>query len=447
MQSPPASVLTLMFALATMSMAAESPTPAEKAAKAAANLSRGCIVTATQTDGAAPTFALAGKQEPAGVPTEKIIFEIGSISKVFTGLLLAQAVIERKVTLDTTLREMMGPRQAFADPQVAAITLRQLATHTSGLPRLPDDIGIGADPADPYAHYDRARLDAGIARLKLAHAPPFDFAYSNLGVGLLGDLLARLYGSDWEKLVVDRISKPLGLPDTCVTLTREQERRLAPPYASSQPVKRWRMKALAGAGALHSTATDLLRFGQALDKPETTPLKESLEMIRQPQGGEQRGLGLAIAKTKGGTEYWSQGGTGGYGSWVSANAVTHGIIVILINNNEFLPEKVLFDQLDAAPKAPADPALAGYVGAYDTGVKAGATDILYTFEARGSDLWLQITGQPFIPLTRHPSKTDRFEFKPVKAEIQFTRKKDEVISTTLFQDGLEIRAKKLPAKK
>src|SRR5437868_367755 len=91
--------LALVFPL----NAAEALAPAQKAAKAAANLPRGCIVTATWTGVSPAACTLSGKQEPTGVPPEKILFEIGSISKVFTGLLLAQAVIEKKLTLDTTL--------------------------------------------------------------------------------------------------------------------------------------------------------------------------------------------------------------------------------------------------------------------------------------------------------------------------------------------------------
>jgi hypothetical protein len=121
--------------------------------------------------------------------------------------------------------------------------------------------------------------------------------------------------------------------------------------------------------------------------------------------------------------------------------------VVLINNSALPPEKVLFGEPPPVPAGSGDPALAVYAGEYDTGVKNGAVDIQYTFEVRGSDLWMQITGQPFIQLSHHPTAKDRFEFKPVKAEIQFTRKKDEVVSTTLFQAGLEIHARKLQAPK
>jgi CubicO group peptidase (beta-lactamase class C family) len=419
---------------------------AERVKKAAAGLPRGCIVTATRSGSDAPEITVAGQQEPKGVPPGKLIFEIGSISKVFTGMLLAQAVIDRKVTLESTLREVMGPKQSFADPRVAAITLRQLATHTSGLPRLPDDL----DPdniMDPYALYDRERLDACVARLKLTVAPPYRPAYSNLGAGLLGDILSRLYGESWERLVVDKIARPLGMMDTCVTLSAQQEKRLAPPYAADLPVKRWRFQALAGAGALYSTTEDLLRFGQALGAPEKTSIAGVIKMVEKPQPGTGTGLLLGISSGKDGTEYWYQGGTGGYGSWLSVNPATHVIVTMLINNGALSPEDVLFDKPPAKPAGPPDPALAVYAGRYDTGVQSGATDIHYTFEVRGSDLWMQITGQPFIKLSRHPTAKDRFEFKPVEAEIQFTRRKDEITSTTLFQSGLEIHAKKLPAQR
>lgn len=440
------SVLALITGL--ISGSADASPLTERAQKAAGTIAQGCIVVGEQSDvGATPVYAVFGRQEPAGVPPEKVIFEVGSISKVFTGLLLAQSVIEKKVTLDSTLRELMGPGQSFADERVAAITLLQLATHTSGLPRLPEDLIPRADPADPYASYERKDLDATMARVKLAHAPPFPVSYSNLGVGLLGDLLARLHGKDWAELAVERIARPLGLVDTCVTLTAEQEKRLAPPYTGGQRVKRWRHSALAGSGALHSTADDLVRFARALGQPASTPLQAAIEMTEQPRGATKFGLCLPSSVRGGQTEYWYQGGTGGYRSWMSVNAATGQIVVMLINNSEVEPQDVIFGTPPSGPAEPADPALAEYVGVYDTGVKAGGTDIHYTFEARGAGLWMLVTGQSFVPLTRHPTEKDRFEFKPVKAEIQFTRRKAEVVSTTLFQDGLEIVAKKLPPAK
>lgn len=444
-----ASTVLLGFALSTMPAIAQFPGVADLAKNAIKSLPRGCIVTAEQTGTEAPTIALTGQHEPAQVPPEKIIFEIGSISKVFTGILLAQTVSEKKLTLETTLHEAMGPKQKFSDENVANITLLQLATHTSGLPRMPEP-PANADPGDPFALYDRHMLNGTIAKMKLDHAAPFAFSYSNLGVGLLADLIARLHGKEWEDLVIERICKPLGMNDTRITLNNEQQTRLAPPYAGDRSAKHLHLIAMAGAGALRSTAADMLLFGQALANPDATPLKDAIRMIEEPRADGKTGLCLGIKNLNGQISYWFQGGTNGFGSWISARPSNDHIVVMLINNNAMMPQDVLFGAAKKAPgaapappPAPEDATLADYVGVYDTDVDSPRGRIYYTFEGRGHDLWHQITGQPFRQLTKHPSTADRFEIKAFNAELQFTRENGKVTSVTLYQSGFEIKAKKL----
>jgi CubicO group peptidase (beta-lactamase class C family) len=410
-------------------------------------------VTAEQTAGGVPVFAAAGHLEPKGVALEKVIFEIGSISKVFTGILLAQAVIEKKVTLETTVGELMGRKASFADAKMAAVTLDQLATHTSGLPRIPENLAEGGDPADPYAHYDRKHLDAYVRGVKLAHAAPFPSSYSNLGVGLLGDLLARLYGKSWEELVVEKIAKPLGMPDTCVTLNAEQKRRLAPPYEGDKKASNWDFASLVGAGALLSTAEDMLKFAQALERPGASPLREAIEMTEQAHADDATtGLCLKITRLNGQKTYWFAGGTGGYRSWIMTTPATSKNVVILINNDALSPQDLVIGpgpkaaSKKEAPSAPANADLAAYVGSYDTGIKnRDGVAIHYVFEARGADLWMQVTNQQFNKLSPVAESKDRFELKAVKAEIQFSREEGKVVSTTLYQAGLEIPAKRVPA--
>lgn len=338
-----------LLSLASISVlnvnAADGTVFSRNAQRAAATLKRGCIVMVEKNGGESPLFSAAGKLEPAGVPAEKIIFEIGSISKVFTGILLAQAIGEKKVTLDSTLQGLMGKGQPFADRNVAAITLRQLATHTSGLPRIPDDLSKGGTASDPYAHYDRAHLDAFLAGARLSGPGPFPSSYSNLGAGLLGDLLARLYGRSWEELVIERIAKPLGMNDTCVTLSGEQKGRLAPPYSGDERCAPWNFSALAGTGALRSTASDLLIFGQALADPASTPLKAAIEMTEQPLENGTIGLCLAISRVNGRDAYWFAGGTGGFKSWISARPADGRIVVMLINNSTLSPEEVMMGKV------------------------------------------------------------------------------------------------------
>ncbi|MBL9133624.1 MAG: serine hydrolase, partial [Verrucomicrobiaceae bacterium] len=144
-----------LFVAAASAQPVSSMTLAAAAEASAKDLARGCIVTGEWRDGAAK-YAIAGPDKVKDVPPEKIVFEIGSISKVFTGLLLAQAVLEKKLTFEATLKQALGPKQVFADEKVAAVTLKQLTTHTSGLPRMPDNADFST--RDPYAAYDAAKL-------------------------------------------------------------------------------------------------------------------------------------------------------------------------------------------------------------------------------------------------------------------------------------------------
>jgi len=175
----------LIFLITSSFGLAEKVSLTEAAEELSQKLTAGGIVTA---DGF--TFSSAGKLIPADLPPEDLIFEIGSISKVFTGLLLTQAVIEKKVTLDTPISTLLHDL-TFKDPRVGQITLRQLACHTSGLPRLPANLIEGADQLDPYAHYDRDRLHRALTSLELEANPPHNSSYSNLGVGQFQLLKSR----------------------------------------------------------------------------------------------------------------------------------------------------------------------------------------------------------------------------------------------------------------
>ncbi len=423
---------------------AATPMPlGEAATKVAGKLSKGAVVTAECVDGST-TYAAAGALEPAGTPPEKVIFEIGSISKVFTGLLLAQAVLEKKLTLDTTLREAMGGEQKFADPGVAAITLRQLATHTSGLPRMPGNLKVDANPADPYATYDRAMLNAAVAAQKLEGKPPFPMSYSNYGMGLLGDILSRLYGKSWEELVRERIAVPLGMRDTAVTLDEEHAKRFAPGYsAEQQRLGPWRFTALAGAGALRSTAADMVTFGRALLTPENTPLAEAISLARQPQTAEG-GIGLAIMLNKAGGDaiLWHNGATAGYRSLLQVTPATRTVQVVLASSASIVPEAILAVSRNEKPRLRdsgmvlSAEQLAAYEGVYTVAPSAN-----FTVVRRGDQLWTQLTGQPFFRLFPH-EKEDRFFLKVVAAELQFHRENGRIVSLTNHQNGREITATK-----
>ncbi len=440
--------LILCFSL-TLLIAANIPAApkslSEVADAMAKNLPAGCIVTGEFRD-SQTTFHLAGQGLP-GLTPERHLFEIGSISKVFTGLLLAQAVHEKKVTLSTTLRDLLGPNFAFADPSIAAITLEQLATHTSGLPRLPSNIGPAPDSQpDPYAAYDRAALHAFLRTAKLDSPSPHPAAYSNLGAGLLGDLLARLHDTTWENLVIERIAQPLGMADTLVTLDEERKKRLAPPHVGAKPGTNWHFQALAGAGALRSTAADLIRFGQALLDPDATPFPDAIRLMLTPRAafsGEssQIGLGIILSRFLQEPAWEHDGGTGGYRTSFQVQPDSKSVRVILINNEALAPQ-LLLAAIDPPPsnqnrtELPITPEAAReYTGVFEIDPQARFTVI-----QRGDHLWTRLTGQPFFRLFH--AGDDRFFLKIAPAELQFERTDGQITHVTLFQNNREQRATK-----
>jgi CubicO group peptidase (beta-lactamase class C family) len=184
------------------------------------------------------------------------IFEIGSITKVFTATLLAEMAAEGIVALD----EPVPGVPVRGRP----ITFAELSTHRSGLPRLPAGLmwrALTTDRRDPYARVDPAWLEAAIPKTRPKRAPGERFVYSNYAVGLLGYLLAQRAGTSYERLVRARICEPLGLSDTWVQTPVADRGRVATPHdARGRETGHWHLAALAGAGGLRSTAGDLLRF-------------------------------------------------------------------------------------------------------------------------------------------------------------------------------------------
>ena len=216
---------------------------------------------------------LLGSQEPPGGQT---LYEIGSITKVFTGVLLAGAVLRGEVTLEDPVNRFLPQEAQISDHASGPVRLWHLTTHTSGLPRMPRNFKP-ANAADPYADYSEADLFAGLPKLKLLSPPGEKYLYSNLGGGLLGVVLARATGQPYGELLRKRILAPLGLRDTRIVLNEERRARLAPPYdADRSSASEWHFDALAPAGALRSSAADLLRFSKAILNPPKSNVGDAL---------------------------------------------------------------------------------------------------------------------------------------------------------------------------
>lgn len=215
-------------------------------------------------------------------PSGDTVFEIGSISKVFTTSLLAILTADGLLNLSDPVRDLMPSLSNLP----AEITLLRLATHTAGLPKMPANL-LGSmlrNPRNPYAAYSTADLFRHLARYKprKRHSGMDRIQYSNLGVALLGHILAEASGSPYEAVLVSRICDELAMHDTRIQLTPELEARLAPPHsASGRPSQHWDLTAFAGAGALRSTANDMLAFLAAnLGRPRS-PLTDTLQLCHQ----------------------------------------------------------------------------------------------------------------------------------------------------------------------
>lgn len=418
-------------------------------------LPKGRIVTAELRDDEVSYFS-AGDTAPQGVKPEKILFEIGSITKVFTGLLLAHAVLDGRVSLDSPLKKLM-PNQRFADPRVGQITLLQLATHTSGLPSEADDFQVGADGTDPWARYDRSRLRAWLERVQLEKKESFPVGYSNFGIGLLGDVLAQAYQRSWPDIIQEKITQPLGMSDTVVSLNEEQKMRMAPAHMGENTAKPFGFSALVGAGGLKSTAFDMISFGNALLAPETTPMDDAITLFLRPQTKDGRmGLAIYLGESDGQKSYAHDGATNGYNSVFEVLPQKKLIEVILINNSLMEGRQLIAKSRGKKTRyeTPERPVTKEELKAYEGVFIVKDSDYLkgsrFTIVRRENELFGKIIGtpyqEPFLRLCPH-LVNDHFFLREREAQYQFARENGQIKALTFSQGGIELHALKTGRRK
>jgi CubicO group peptidase (beta-lactamase class C family) len=437
-----ACTVSLLAACAALAQPATLPlsTPVEQLARDALGTQPGMAVAGAWRNGK-PALAGAaagpGMAAPVTSGPDATLFEIGSISKVFTGLLLAQAVEAGDLRLDDTLGQLLQGKASFEQPQVAAITLRQLVTHTSCLPRLPPDFRQqGYNAANPYRSYGRERMWATLSTLKTAQPAPCEARYSNFGFGVLGELLAERYGKPWTELVRERITAPLNMRNTLQVLG-DQAPRLAPPYDGASPASPWDMQAFAGAGALRSTPEDLLLFGRAILAGRQGPLGAAADRLLTPLArfdGEV-GYGIFINGPPARRTYGHTGGTGGYRSLLTMAPDTQEVVVLVASNAQSAVWRMANDMLvgrypvDNASFTLAPERLGEYAGVFrETQHNA------WTVVAQAGQLHIHSTGQLFVPLT--PSGPDSFNFG-TRAKVVFVREGGKVTGMRWLARGDE----------
>jgi serine-type D-Ala-D-Ala carboxypeptidase/endopeptidase len=271
------------------------------------------------------------------------LFEIGSVTKAFTGILLAEMVERGVVRFDTPVAALLPPGTPVPERAGRQITLLDLATQSSGLPRLPDNLRP-ATMANPYADYSVAQLYEFLAGYELPRDIGALYEYSNLGMGLLGLALGLRADASYEALVRARILEPLGMESTAIVLDAEARQRLAPGHnALGQVVPNWDLPTLAGAGALRSSVDDMLAFVAANLDPPDSPLGRAMRASHEARVATANpnlrvGLAWHLLTVNGHTFIWHNGGTGGYRSFIGFDPVRNVGVVVLSNGLRSMDE-------------------------------------------------------------------------------------------------------------
>jgi len=271
-----------------------------------------------------------------------------------------------------------------------------------------------------------------------------EFEYSNLGVGLLGHVLALKAGTSYETLITRRICAPLKMPDTRITLSADQKSRLVPGHGpDGKPAKNWDIPTLAGAGALRSTANDMLKFVAANAGIATSELGAAMELShaeRHEITGSSVlsvGLGWHILHRTGAPIVWHNGQTGGYHSFVAFDKAAKRGVVILAN---FAAEIDSIGMEFIAPKPTPGQHVAIQIDpkVYDAyaGVYRGVPGVEFTVKREKDQLMVQLTGQQFLQVL--PESETEFFYKGVDAQLSFKRNAaGEVSGLVLHQAGLD----------
>jgi CubicO group peptidase (beta-lactamase class C family) len=378
------------------------------------------------------------------------VFEIGSITKLFTALLLADMAQRHEVELDQPVAALL-PAGTVVPERERPITLLDLATYTSGLPREPDNLAPSSS-RNPYASYSAERLIAFLAAHALRFAPGTHYAYSNLGFALLGHALALHAGKPYEELVVERICAPLGLRDTRVTLTPSMRARIVQGHdAALFPTPNWDMQVFAGAGALHSTANDMAAFVEACAGWRSTALDGALASLlatRRPGPGAttQVALGWFITARHEDEIIWKDGGTGGSSSFIAYSPRRRRGAVVLssagywndVNDigfhlvNPAFPLRVQRPAVALAPER-----LAVLVGSYRI-----TPMLTFTVTRLGARLFAEASGEPAFEIFA-ASETEFF-YRRLDIQLSFELGPDgRAAAVVLHRRGRDLRGARI----
>ncbi len=435
---------SLGVALATVVLATPAALPPDVAESIGKRVAAGynmSIEVGVQDANGARYFSFGRLAADRPAPNERTMFEIGSITKVFTSTMLWQMVRRGEVSLDDPISKYLPPGVTPPEGGGRAITLLDLATHTSGLPRLPGNYQP-KNIEDPYADYTVDRMWAFLSSYTLPRPVGSQYEYSNYGAGLLGQLLARRAGTTYEEAIAN-VTRSLGLRDTVITLSPEQQARLAPGHSGVAPVPNWHNASIDPAGALLSDAIDLLRFAAAnAGLVKGIPAAQFAEMHQPRHEAREHmsiGLGWHIRENGERPIVWHNGGTGGYRSFAGFIAGERAVVVLSNSNSSV--DDLGFHLLEPARPLtpPSDSVTVGlevlrkYAGRYMLGAAIADLQVI------ADRLTVQLTNQPRY--TIYASSPTEFFLTAVPAKITFAPDASgKVTEFVLEQNGRKLHA-------
>ena len=388
-------------------------------------------------DAAAPSLLPIGEALP--------LFEIGSISKVFTGLLLAQAVEKGELSLDDNLGQLLKGKVEFSSGEVADITLRQLVTHGSCLPRQFGELRNGPAIVAQIRSANRGALWAALASQKLQRKGPCAALYSNYGMAVVGELLSQRYGKPWNELVRDNITAPLGMSDTVQHLGDKAARFVAA-FDGKVSAPAWDMEAFAGAGALRSTVSDLVLFGRAILAGRNGPLGAAAERLVNPLGiyrGGEIAYAIFVSGPPSRRTYSHDGQTGGFQALLSLSADTGEVMAVLVSNRQApmwdMAREVTASRYPVSGQAVvlAPEKLPEYAGVYRVD-----PELAFVCVVQDGKLLVRSTRNVFRAYL--PVGVDTFTRPAGGAKITFLRQDKGIVSLRLEQGGNVTDAQRTP---
>ncbi|MFC1513827.1 serine hydrolase [candidate division KSB1 bacterium] len=446
------SVLTLWFCFSTTVFAFQGTTIPENVKNSVRERVDGGyntgIVVVYITENAVDYYCYGEKKIGQKDPVDKnSIFEIGSISKVFTSIILSDMVLKGELNLEDPIEKYLPDDVKVPKRKNNNITLLNLAIHNSGLPRMPNNFKP-EDPQNPYADYTVKNMYDFVSGHKLRRDIGGQYEYSNLGMGFLGHLLSLVNGKEYENVLKERICSKIGMENTFIKFNENNSRELASGHSGGKVVSNWDIPTLAGAGAIRSNAVDMVKFIRANLGIENTEISNAVDFShgKRFKVSDNLELGLAwhISVNENSRIIWHNGGTGGYRAFCGFNKKKKTGAVVLCNSNVSCDD-IGFYLLDRSRKLKetkkevtvAESILEKYVGIYEI-----VPSFKLTVTRDKTRLFVQATGQSKGEIFAK-SETEFFA-KAVEATFIFETDKNEVVTgLVLRQSGRDQKAKKI----